>query len=377
MCFQILLVLAATLHRSFFLKFKRMKPVYIKGMAAISPQKTFQQNKLSDEIIFSENNLLRCIEPKYSDYLNPVMARRMSRIIKMGIACAVECLKDAHVEMPGAIITGTALGCLGDTEKFLESMLRDDEQFLTPTHFIQSIQNSVAGQIALHLKCTNHNFTFVHKGFSFENALFDSLMLLQENDANHILVGGLDEMTDKNYHIYEKLGLWKREKIKSTELFQHHTTGTIGGEGATFFILGKEQGERDYAVLRGVKTIYNQNNSQAIAIELQKLFHENHLTKQDISLVIYGDDGNPENDLMYHHLRSEYFQSIAASRFKQLCGEYQTAGAFAMWLATSLFQNSDNIHQILMDTTSADALKNIVVINNYENNISIYFLSKK
>jgi len=141
---------------------------FIRGTGVVSPQKTFIGNDFPAEIVDSINNRLRCIEPSYLDFLNPVMARRMGRVIKMGIVSAILSLKDAKLEMPDAIIAGTALGCLGETEKFLKAIIADDELYLTPTSFIQSLQNSVSAQIALHLSCTGHNFTFAHRGFSFE-----------------------------------------------------------------------------------------------------------------------------------------------------------------------------------------------------------------
>ncbi len=46
--------------------------------------------------------------------------------------------------MPGAIITGTALGCLEDTVTFLTRMIELNEELLPPTAFIQSTHNTVA-----------------------------------------------------------------------------------------------------------------------------------------------------------------------------------------------------------------------------------------
>src|SRR5690606_12293647 len=137
----------------------------------LSAQDTFGRNSFPEQIRRPEGNRLIALEPGYQDYLDPLLARRMGRIVKMGIATAIRCLKDAGIERPDAIITGTALGCLGDTEKFLLAMIRDEEQFLTPTWFIQSIQNTVAAQIALQLGCREHNFTFTHKAFSLESGL--------------------------------------------------------------------------------------------------------------------------------------------------------------------------------------------------------------
>lgn len=59
-------------------------------------------------------------------------------------------MKDANVESVDAIITGTGLGCIEDSEKFLKSILDNKEEFLTPTSFIQSTHNTVGAQIALY-----------------------------------------------------------------------------------------------------------------------------------------------------------------------------------------------------------------------------------
>src|ERR1043165_3292292 len=160
---------------------------YITGMGIISPQKTFDTNDFLAEIVGHNALSLRCIEPSYKEFLNPTLARRMARIIKMSIAASSVCFKDAKVEVPDAIMTGTALGCLEDTEKFLLAIIENDEQFLTPTSFIQSTHNTVSAQIALQLKCMNYNFTYVHKGFSFESAVLDGMMTLAEGEAKNVL----------------------------------------------------------------------------------------------------------------------------------------------------------------------------------------------
>ena len=109
--------------------------------------------------------------------------------------------------MPGAIITGTAFGCLEDTVTFLTRMMEQNEEMLPPTAFIQSTHNTVAAQIALMLKCHGYNNTFVHKGISFESALLDAMMLLKEQEADNILVGGTEEMVDASFKVLTRLGL--------------------------------------------------------------------------------------------------------------------------------------------------------------------------
>ena len=350
---------------------------FIRGTGIISPQHTFVTTEFLKEIVISDTNFLKCIEPSYKDYLDPVMARRMGRIVKMGIAAATEALKNAKIKMPDAIITGTALGCLGDTEKFLSAIIADDEQFLTPTSFIQSIQNTVSAQIALQLKCMNHNFTFVHKGFSFESALLDALMMLGENDAENILVGGLDEMTEKNLLIYSRLNNWKKENIRSNELFTQNTEGTIAGEGAAFFVLSKNPSSNDYAKLCGIKTIYNPSTPKEINIHIDTLLKENSLSTDDISLILYGMNGDTATDNFYSQIKSQFLPNTPSGSFKHLCGEYQTSGGFAMWMAAMMLKNQ-MAPAVVMHSSLPVILpiKSVLIYNNYENNHSLMLAEK-
>src|SRR5476651_627724 len=200
---------------------------YIRSASSISAQNTFGDVGFLQELAEYIGNRLQAIEPDYKSFIDPKQIRRMSHIIKMGVAAAQDCLNKANVEMPGAIITGTAFGCMEDTVFFLTRIIEMQEEMLPPTAFIQSTHNTVAAQIALMLKCHNYNNTFVHKGVSFENALIDGLMLLNENEADNVLVGGTEEMIDTGFTILTRLGLYKRKPISNLLLYNDKAKGTV------------------------------------------------------------------------------------------------------------------------------------------------------
>lgn len=353
-----------------------MDRIYIQGMSAISPQDTFQRSDLPSQPVNFENNLLRCIEPNYSSYINPVMARRMSRIIKMGITVASECLADAGISSPDGIITGTALGCLEDTEKFLMALIQDDEQYLTPTHFIQSIQNAVGAQIALHLKCKQHNFTFVHKGFSFGSALLDAIMLIRDQDAANVLVGGLDEMTDLNFQFYCQLGLIKKNFVSTDSLLKDPSPGTIGGEGVTFFLLGTTCNSACPVILQDIQLHYSVGKNLTIAPLITQFLLRNHLVINDLSLVMLGLNGDQLNDGVYTQLMNGILKHLPKAWYKHLCGEYQTSSAFAMWVGAQVLKNEHLPNYISLGEERPLTYKHILIVTNYDNNYSLILLSR-
>ena len=178
-------------------------------------------------------------------------------------------LQEAGIEKPEAIITGTAYGCLDDTGVFLTKMINQQEELLTPTAFIQSTHNTVAGQIALMLGCHGYNNTFVHKGFSFENALLDSMMILREGRTGSILAGAMDELTDHSFKILSRFDLYKKEPVTQDSLLHSNTHGTVAGEGAASFVLGTEKGAHTKAKLSGLTTLYRPAGKAEIMADIE------------------------------------------------------------------------------------------------------------
>jgi 3-oxoacyl-(acyl-carrier-protein) synthase len=338
---------------------------YINGMGIVSPQKTLDEKGFLDEVQSYNSNCLRCIEPSYKDFLNPALARRMGRIIKMSIAASSVCLKDAGITSPDAIMTGTALGCHEDTEKFLLSIIDNEEQFLTPTSFIQSTHNTVSAQIALQLKCMNYNFTFVHKGFSFESAVLDGLMTLAEGEAKNVLVGGHDEMTDRHFVITSRIGYWKKESLPTEKILESNTEGAVSGEGSSFFVLGAEKQENSYALLRGLRMIYKPENQAEIDSKIEELLSENGLTAADVDVVLYGINGDSRFDKVYEPLRNGLLKNSTACWFKHLCGEYQTSSSFAMWAAARILKEGRVPESLLLDKAPTGRPRHVLIYNTF------------
>jgi 3-oxoacyl-[acyl-carrier-protein] synthase II len=347
---------------------------YINGMGIVSPQNTFGTDDFLSAAVEYNTNSLRCVEPSYKDLLNPALARRMGRVIKMSIAASSACLKDAGIVSPDAIMTGTALGCHEDTEKFLMNILDNDEQFLTPTSFIQSTHNTVSAQIALQLKCMNYNFTYVHKGFSFESAVLDGLMTLDEGEAKNVLVGGHDEMTDKHFLITGRIGYWKKETMPTMELVNSTTNGTIAGEGASFFVLSHQKGPRSYAKLKGLKMLYKPGTPKDIEKEISAFLEEKGLTPADLDVVIYGLNGDVRFDGIYHELKEGLLKNSVPAYYKHLCGEYQTSSGFAFWAAARIVQTQRVPECMQWGQKPEKPIRNVLVYNHFMNEDHALFL---
>src|SRR5436190_21298652 len=121
---------------------------FINGMSCISPLRTFDENYFfEDAPPVPVSGFLQVIPPDYKEYIPAANIRRTSHVLKMGISSALMALRRSGTETPDAIITGTGIGCFEDTDKFLRQIVENGEKMLTPTPFIQSTHNTVAGQV--------------------------------------------------------------------------------------------------------------------------------------------------------------------------------------------------------------------------------------
>ena len=150
-----------------------MKTVYINSAVSISAQDSLNENFFSTLEPHLSTVNTTAIEPAYKEFIPPAQIRRMSKAVKMSTVASHYALKEANVENPDAIIVGTGMGCSQDSEKFLKNLLDNNEEFLTPTFFIQSTHNTVAGQIALGLGCHAYNFTYVNTSSSLEFSFYE------------------------------------------------------------------------------------------------------------------------------------------------------------------------------------------------------------
>ncbi len=335
---------------------------YIRSASCISPQKTFRNEDFLTDIVEYTGTRLSTIEPDYKEFIDPKQIRRMSHVIKMGVAAAKDCLNQANVAIPDAIITGTAFGCMEDTITFLTRMVEQNEELLPPTAFIQSTHNTVAAQVALMLKCHGYNNTFVHKGISFESALIDAVMLLRDQEADNILVGGTEEMVETSFKVLTRLGLYRRQPTSNLQLLSTEAKGSIGGEGAAFFVLSDKASDSNLAELSAIKTLYNIDDIEA---GITKFLAENNLKPDDIDLVITGKNGDLKNDCVYKQLDSSILKNNNLANYKHLCGEYSTSSSFALWLAANVLKKGVTPQAIIERQINDKTPKKVLIYNHY------------
>jgi 3-oxoacyl-(acyl-carrier-protein) synthase len=339
---------------------------YISATGIISPQPTFNAAGFPSVIHEAVTNRLTCIEPDYRGLINPIQLRRMPRILKMGLAASRLCLNKTGNIQPDAIIIGTGLGCLESLEKFLLEVLNTREHVTSVLPFINATHNAVAAQVAMMLKNHGYNMTYCHRAFSFESALIDALMHINEQRSGNLLVGGIDECTDDLMYLYSHLKYWK-SPVNNLRLFENASKGTISGEGAAFFMISAQPSE---ICLEGVHTFLTPHGAKTDAIipEIDWFLKNSSIGRDQIDVVLAGLNGDADQDNNYRILQNDYFNRKSGwAVFKHLCGEYYTASSFALWLGTLILREQSIPAVTQLSPPANKTLKYLLIYNHVQN----------
>lgn len=323
--------------------------VYINSVGIISGAGNNMSGGFLQDVAEYSAYALTAVEPDYKEYIPVMQLRRMSKAVRMGVVASKIALQGAGTDRPDAISVGTAYGCLQDTEAFLGKMIDQEEQMLTPTAFIQSTHNTVAGQIALLAGCNGHNLTYVHRGHSFEHALINAKLHMQQHTGAHMLVGAIEEQTPNSVRALQYAGAIAKENYTQEDVQAGNLTAPVCGEGAAFFsVTQKPLSERSIRVV----AIDVFKADEYLAFEKIKSFANNN---GPFDVFVSGMNGEINNQAFYRRVHEELFAHIPHTIFKHLCGEYPVAASFALGM---LF------HRILPGAVPAN-VKTILLVNNH------------
>lgn len=328
--------------------------LYLHSAGVLSVAGNNSSHDFLEALSVSDETNLRCKEPDYSAYIPAMQLRRMSKAVRMGIGASKIAIENAGNIKPDAFSVGTALGCLYDTEIFLSKMIDQDEQMLTPTAFIQSTHNTVAGQIALVNNCNGHNLTFVQRGHSFEHAMINAGLYLNEHATKNILVGGIDEMTPTTDAILQQFG------IKNN------------AEGAAFFVMSLQPPYTKAVCIKEILTLTTKDKNE-LTKEIKALFNRNQCNQEFIDTVLLGINADDPAQPIYEYLQETIFANASQYSFKNYSGEYPTATAFALGLLQSsvdtTLPGSCKLHHV------NKLMKNVMIVNHYLDYWSVWMLT--
>ncbi len=283
-------------------------PIYVLSAKQISVQQPLCEDWMTQPIEY-QTPFNRSIDPSFKDYISPIEARRMGKILKRAIATSKEAIKASGLESVDAIITGTGYGCIENTEFFLDALSKDGEQMLSPTYFMQSTHNTISSLVAIQTKNHGYNVTYAHKGISFDSALQDAVLQMRLGKINSALIGGHDELTETFYRILKKGGMMGQDD-------------EMCGEAAVSVVLGTKND--DYLCkLVNFKMLHKPTLEKLKAVA--KDFQADY--------ILTGISGNHKSDEAYFAETKELFIDAKLMKYKHIFGESFTSSGIGVYVA--------------------------------------------
>jgi len=361
--------------------------VHITSIKQISAQQPLVDDWFEQPVFYTEP-YVRALEPDYKQYFTPNEARRLGKILKRALLVSRQAMSESGV--PDAIITGTGLGCIENTEIFLGKLVREGEELLNPTHFMQSTHNTISSLIAIDAKCYAYNTTYAHKGISFECALQDAFMQCRDaiNCVSTVLVGAHDEMTPDYFMFLRKAG------------YLGLPNQTFAGETAVAMMLSAEKTEKTLCEIEAVEKVYTGARHCGLdtqAHEISGLQIKSVMTAMagnKIDAIMVGVNGVEENDKIYYENCARLFPDIPLLQYKNIFGEGYTAPALGVYaaavclqkgkipdhlkVAMSDFRLSDNpISDYRTSDIGQSEIKRILCYNHFEGKNHTFILLSK
>ncbi len=319
-------------------------PTHRNDIFILSAQQISMQQPLSEE--WMDNPIMydvpftRSIDPSFKEYISPIEARRMGRILKRALATSKEALKTAGCDTVDAIMTGTGFGCIENTEFFLDALSNEGEQLLKPTYFMQSTHNTISSLVAIQTKNYNYNATYAHKGISFESALNDAWLQFRLSKIGSALVGCHDEMTETFHSIMKKGGVMGQDDERCGEVavsvvLSRHCEASFRENGRSnldMSALRQAQGPQPLCRLTGLKMLH-QPTMNDLMDAVTTMLQSAERSLADVDYILTGISGNHENDKAYLAETKTLFGDKPLLKYKHLFGENFTASGLGFYVA--------------------------------------------
>lgn len=282
--------------------------IFIRAAEQISCQKP-----LSEEWLTTPDSpdapYQRSVDPNFRDFFPPLVARKMGRLIKRAVVTSLRAMEHSGIAAPDAIVTGTGLGCVENTELFLTALTDHGEELLQPTQFMQSTHNTIGSMIAIHTGNHGYNATYSQKSASMESALLDAYTQMRLGAIDSALVGAHDEVTPTYYTLLEKIG------------YVGANGQTPCCEASASIMLGREK-EGSLCRLDNVRMASSPTKEELFALVSQSV----------PDVVMLGLNGNEANDRPYADILNLLGDvSMPAAQYKSVFGECYSASGLGLY----------------------------------------------
>ncbi|NMC75325.1 MAG: beta-ketoacyl synthase [Geobacteraceae bacterium] len=151
-----------------------------------------------------------------ADFMSPLKARKFDRCSLFAVVAAGMALLDAGI-VPSAfgaervgIVLGCGFGGIANSEEFLRGYFTRGSDGLVPMLFPNTVPNAPASNASIEHGLKGPNVTFVQRFCSAEAAFEMACRFLEEDRADIMLTGGVDELNPFMIRAFRDMGQLRR-----------------------------------------------------------------------------------------------------------------------------------------------------------------------
>jgi 3-oxoacyl-(acyl-carrier-protein) synthase len=320
----------------------------VKGNSGIAPIRRFDTHKYVCNLGAEIDNFTA------KDFMEPRFYRRLSRQSRLAVAASIEAINDSGLEISDlnrqriGVVFGTAFGSTEQTDAFFVSLLDHGPQAAEPILFPDTVPNAPASHVAMYHGLQGPNSTFCQNHLSGECALAYGIALLEQDQADVVLVGGVDELSSILFHSLDSVRALK--PIKQGEKLQPSQfpkgRGFIAGEGVICLVLeradfAERPKKKSYGTLlsltltSGVVAQANyEPEGRAMAQGIKAALKEARIKVEEIGIIGLASNGIDELEQAETKALEEVFahqwHQIPRLPVRYLVGEFGSAGLLSV-----------------------------------------------
>ena len=138
--------------------------------------------------------------------------------------------------------------------------------------------------------------------------------------------------------------------------------GSLAGGGAAALIFENDHVYYSNFNCNNLSAAITAATNTAVSVAENNGYLQSNIAVNDIDNFMVGVNGDSSGDKLYYELIDQLFPISNSLYYKHLCGEFDTASAFAMWLASKMLKSNFEIDSLFLNNKSKP-LGNILIYN--------------
>ncbi len=199
-------------------------------------------------------------------FISEKEARRMDRFIQLGVAAALEAVRDAGLEITEAnaerigVHIGSGIGGIGTIEETTRVLAEKGPRRVSPFYIPSSIINMISGDFSIMLRIKGPNLAMVTACTTATHAIGDAGRLIEYGDADVMIAGGSEAAVVPSalagFGNAKALSTRNDAPERASRPWDKDRDGFVLGEGAGVVVLeelehARARGARIYCELAG------------------------------------------------------------------------------------------------------------------------------